>query len=285
MAKKFTLNILKAKDSIVFLLFLLSSFFCSFSSHAQSDPKLLFTIDTPAVFVTLDNLDNIFVVTEKNQVLKYDASGKLLWNYSNKAFGKLGYLDTTDPMRILLFYPAIQQVVVLNNTLNEISRFNIGTDASRQIGLVAAANSNGYWIYDQQDRILRKLGNQFNDERLSGNIYQQTGVDVQPVFMLANDQYVFLSDPKKGIFVFDRFGTYARTLEIGSVKSFQVKNSQLLFFQRAALKAYDLRSNSISSIAVFNDSVLQVNSGTKLLAVLTKEGIKVYDNSVYEKQD
>jgi len=258
------------------LLWIFGLIFFIGSSHAQTSLKLLFKVDTSAVFITTDNLDNVYVITEKNQVLKYNPIGKLLWNYSNKAFGKLTYIDVTDPMRILLYYSAIQQVVVLNNNLNEIGRFNFGADTSRQITLVATANSNGYWIYDQSNRQLQKLDNQFNDDQLSGNIYQQTGIALQPIFMVANDQLISLYDPKIGIMQFDRFGSFSKTIKIDSVDNFQVKDGRILFLKNSDWSYLDALSTDRKIAYSFDEKPLQVSEGNKNLAVLSKNGFKVY---------
>lgn len=244
-------------------------------AKAQYTLEPAFKIDTPAVFVATDNLDNVYVLTQKNQLLKYTSSGRLLWNYSNKAFGKLGYVNVTDPMRVLLFYPAIQQVVVLNNNLNEITRFNFSQDASRSISLVATANSNGYWIYDQANQQLQRLGNQFENELTSGNIYQLSKLAIQPSSIQASDQFVFLFDPKHGILQFDRFGNYLDLIKINS-SNFQLKNNDLYFTKDREWDRYQLKGSDKVSLYTFTEDVLQVSEGAKRLAVLTKEGVMVY---------
>src|SRR6476646_5964235 len=80
-------------------------------------------IDTTAKLATVDNFGNVFVVTPKNEVLKLNPKGKFLWNYTNKNFGEITQLDVTDPLRVILYYAAYQQIVVLNNNLSEISKF------------------------------------------------------------------------------------------------------------------------------------------------------------------
>ncbi len=259
--------------------------FGSSRAAAQSSASFLFAIDTPAVLVATDNLDHIYLLNEKNQLLKYGPDGKFLWSYSNKALGKLGFVDVTDPMRILLFYPVLQQAVVLNNNLNEIIRFNFGADPSRLITLVATANSSGFWAYDQQNRSLSLLGNAFNDEQLLGNIYQQSGIDLQPVQMAADDQNVFLYDPRQGIVQFDRFGTYARTLKTRPVGRFEIQDHRIVFLQDDTWQAFDPASGKRESLVQFSEAVLQASQGTKILAALTQKGIKVYDVSGSVKSD
>jgi len=264
---------------------LLGILFFAINCYAQSNPKLLFKVDTSAVFLSVDNLDNIYAVTDNNQLLKYNSAGKLLWNYSNKSFGKLSFIDVTDPMRILLFYSAIQQAVVLNNNLNEISRFNFGADASRFVTLIATANSNGFWIYDQQNRQLQKLGNQFNDEPLSGNIYQQTGIAIQPVYMLANDQSVFLGSLNQGIMQFDRFGAFVKTINIPAARYFQIKEGVVLYLKENLWISKSLAADADSISVRFAEKPQQASQGNKIIATLTTTGFNVYEMpALYEKK-
>ncbi|WP_256011104.1 hypothetical protein [Desertivirga xinjiangensis] len=246
---------------------------------AQPTLQLLFQIDTPATFIATDNLDNIYAITEKNELLKYSKAGKLLWNYSNKAMGRPSYADTTDPMRILLFYPAIQQAVVLNNTLNEINRFNFGHDTSRQITLVSTSNSNGYWVYDQANRQLQKLSNQFNPEQQSANIYQESGLAIQPEFMVSTDQNVYLYDPQTGILQTDRFGSYIKSFSVGHIGFFQVKDQELLFLNEGVWHRIDVSDKHITQRIPVGTNIVQASEGNTILATLGEKRIKVYSTN------
>ena len=243
---------------------------------AQPTLQLLFKIDTPATFIATDNLDNIYLITEKNELLKYSQAGKLLWNYSNKALGKPSYVDTTDPMRILLFYPALQQAVVLNNTLNEINRFNFGHDTSRQITLVSTSNSNGYWVYDQSNRQLQKLSNQFNPEQQSANIYQESGLAIQPEFMASTDQNVYLYDPQTGILQTDRFGTFIKNFSVGRINFFQVKEQELLFLKDGIWHRVNISDKHTTQSITVGTNTAQVSEGNSILATLEEKKINVY---------
>lgn len=85
---------------------------------------LMAKIDTIAKIATVDNFGNLFVVTPQNELLKFNNTGKLLWNYSNRTYGEIKLLDVTDPLRVILYYADFQQIVVLNNNLSEIAKYN-----------------------------------------------------------------------------------------------------------------------------------------------------------------
>jgi hypothetical protein len=263
------------QKSIRFL-FLLFFLWKAFPVFAQQ--KLIARIDTSAVLLALDNLDNTYLVTPQNELLKYDASGKLKWNYSIKNLGKLSQVDVRDPMRIVLFYPAFQQVVVLNNNLNEISRYSFIKDNSKQITLVTSANTNGYWVFDQNNRELLKLSNDFTDELKSGNIYQQTGKDLQPDLIQSDDQYVYLHDPKEGILQFDRFGAYSKTILTDSLHYFQVNENSIFYLLGNSIKKLQIQTyNEVLYPLPLQVPVKQAIKGNKIISILTEKAVFLYD--------
>ncbi len=246
-------------------------------SQAFAQAKLIACIDTSAVLMTADNLDNTYLVTSKNELLKYDASGKLKWNYNTKNLGKLAQVDVRDPMQIVLFYPAFQQVVILNNNLNEISRHSFVQDNSEQITLIASANPSGYWVFDQNDRELRKLDNKFADELTSGNIYQQTGKDIQPDFIQANDQYVYLHDAKQGILQFDRFGAYVKTILTDSLYSFRVNENSIQYLLGNSVKKLHIQTYEAELYPLpLQIPVKQAVPGNKIISILTEKAVFLY---------
>src|SRR6478672_13345293 len=98
--------------------------------------QLIRQVDTLAKITKIDNLGNFFLVTPQNEVMKFNPQGKFLWNYTNNSFGDIDQLDVTDPLRVVIYYPAHQQIIVLNNNLNEISRFSFNQNPDEQIVLV-----------------------------------------------------------------------------------------------------------------------------------------------------
>jgi hypothetical protein len=229
---------MKIKGLLKFMLLFCCVLLLSQKSNAQSF-KLIKQIDTIAKIASVDNLGNLFLVTPANEVMKFNPDGKFLWNYTNNSFGDIDQIDITDPLRVILYYQAYQQVVVLNNNLSEISSYSFNNNPNQQIALVASANNNGFWIYDQLNRELKKLSNNFIDELKSGNIFQRNGFDMNAVFMLSNDQYVFINDTGEGVRIFDRFGNYYKTAVINPTKAFEVEGEELIYQERDKLYRYN----------------------------------------------
>jgi len=231
----------------IIFLFILMIWLLSLKVKAQ-EYQFITKIDTAAKMVNLDNLGNLFVVTPKNELLKFNPQGKFLWNYTNKTYGEVSQIDVTDPLRVILYYEGYQQIVVLNNNLSEISKFTFNQNPNQQITLVASANNNGFWVYDQINRELKKLTNNFIDDLKSGNIYQRNGFDMQANFMLTDDQYIYINDEKEGIRIFDRYGNFFKTAVIYPLNNFEVNDDDIYFMKDSAFMKYNINTYRLSKI-------------------------------------
>jgi hypothetical protein len=258
----------------VFILFFLS--FTALNNYAQ-DFKLIAKIDTVAKMAQLDNFGNLFIITPANDVLKFNPQGKFLWNYSNKSFGDVSQIDVTDPMRVILYYQGFQQIVVLNNNLSEISKFSFNQNPDVQITQIASANNNGFWVYDQINRELKKLTNSFIDDLSSGNLYQRNGIDMDAIYMLTDEKYVYLNDKKTGVRIFDRFGNFYKTAVVYPPKDFEVSNDEISFFDNGNLMKYNYLSFKLDKIEL-PDTKNKVNALFRFnrLVILTEKDITLY---------
>ena len=217
--------------------------FCGFNAKGQTPNfQLIAKIDTLAKFASVDNFGNLFVVTPKNEVLKFNAKGHFLWNYTNNSFGNITQIDVTDPLRVILFYAAFQQIVVLNNNLSEISSYSFNQNPNLQITMVASANNNGFWVYDQINRELKKLTNAFTDDLSSGNIYQRNGFDIQADDMISDEQHVYIHDALEGIRIFDLYGNFIKSALIKTSGGFDVNGDFIYFFNNQKLMSFALQT-------------------------------------------
>ncbi len=265
--------ILRPKFFFFFLIILLFQY----KPCIGQEYKLIAKIDTLAKLATADNFGNFFIVSTQNEVLKFNAKGELLWNYTNKTFGNISEIDVTDPLRVILYYPAFQQIIVLNNNLNEISRFSFNNSPNQQITLVASANNNGFWIYDQLNRELKKLTNNFTDDLKSGNIYQRDGFDMNANYMINDNQYVYINDLGNGVRIFDRFGNFFKTAVINVQTSFSVTDNVIIYQKGADLYSYNYLSfedKKIKTPAV-SESAKMILTNNRLL-ILTEKGLTLW---------
>jgi hypothetical protein len=65
---------------------------------------------------------------------------------------------------------------------------------------------------------------------------------INPNYLLEAENFLFVNDAEKGIFIFDTYGNYFKTLPIKGLSDFQVIGDELFYFQNGFLRSYNYKS-------------------------------------------
>ena len=216
-------------------------------------------LDLKGDFIRSDELGNVFVVKD-NKLTKYNASGVQLHSYSNLAFGDITYLDIKNPFKILLYYQPFGMVEVLDQTLSlntsaiDLNLLYIGLPT-----LVCGSYQAAFWVYNPINFELIRVNQSLEVSNRSGNLQQVTGYSLNPNYMLESDNFLYLNDPEIGIFVFDKYGSYYKTIPVKGLISFQVFNNRIIYFIGNEISIYDTRLNELSSTSLPWEDALSVS--------------------------
>lgn len=240
--------------------------------------ELLFTIPVKAKDFTTDKLQNIYLLTPDNEVIKYTPGGQEQFRYPNKTLGDAACLDATNPFHLLLFFPDYQTVLTLDRTMNLSGQFNLQQFGFFRVNAVGMASDGRLWVYDEVNFRLKKVESDGTIVTEGGDMSLVLGKTIRPNFLVEKGQIVYLNDPNEGILVFDVFGQYQKTLPLKDLKEFQLFDDQLIYFTKNQLISFHLKALLEKPIRLPEG----VNSGDKLnvqkdkLYVLGREGLRVY---------
>lgn len=229
--------------------------------------------------MTTDKLGNVYVVGEGNQVIKYNSLGIAESNFSNKYLGTLKWVDATNPLKVLLFYPDFNHVTTLDNKLSLRTEVPLRDLNILQPVLICASVNEGFWIFDQQDFQLKRLSLDLKIIQESGNITQLTGVELHPTQLIESNGYVYLNNPGTGVLVFDLFGTYYKTIPIKNIVSMQVQGDDLFYFRDGKLTAFHIKSLQEKEVELpyKSDSlIINIRVEEQKIYVLKKEQVNIY---------
>lgn len=205
--------------------------------------RLLFRIEQDVKEIQSDNLNNLYVITRTNQLLKYDADGQLRSTLNYAYQGNLAQLDATNPLEPYVLYRELNRVVFLDNNLAYRGMLNLTDAGISQAAAIARSYSGGVWVFDQGDMKLKKLAKDCTLLQESGNILQLApGGSLQPREIRDDGNRVFMLDSTAGIMIFDVFANHLKTIATGGATHFSSVGQELFYSQGQQLVRYHLQT-------------------------------------------
>ena len=99
---------------------------------------------------------------------------------------------------------------------------------------------------------------------------------VNPDFMIEQNNKLFLNDSTKGIYVFDVYGTYNKTISIKGLTHFQINNDELIYFKGGKMKSYNLKTLEEAEINLPTSDILDARTEKEKLYLLTQKSLDIY---------
>ena len=210
---------------------------------------LLKSVATPPTkSFTTDELGNIYLIFQDNSVTKYDSNGDSLCTFRSVLNGDIAYIDATNPLKPLLFYPGFSKIAVLDRQLTLKNEINLKKHNLFNVNAVAASANGGLWIFDQQNATLKRYSELLALQQKSNDLRNETSNLPQPFLMLENAGKTYLIDSTKGIYVFDQFGSFLNIIELFHVKQFQAFGTTLVYQVKDSLVSFDQTSSQFRYI-------------------------------------
>ena len=206
-------------------------YFCFGTLSAQVDSIPEMTRFIPGTFVDfqVDKLGNVFVLTPDNQLKKYNASGDSLGVFNDvRRYGKIAYIDVSNPLKILLFYQEFGTIVMLDRFLSNINSIDLRQLGYYQVTCIGLAYDNNIWVYDALAGQLNKIGSDGTPISQSNDIRQFVDSVPNPILLTDQGGLVYLFDPQKGAYTFDHYGGYSKFIPLKNWRHFSVINKTML---------------------------------------------------------
>ncbi len=240
--------------------------------------KLLKCIDTSGTRIVNDNLGNIYIL-EKTNLKKFDAEGVFLCSYSELSDGLISGIDVSDPLKTIILNSDFGKIKFLDNKLslkkNPISLADLGFPNA---SLVAASYESGFWIFDPLSNQLVRIDNNLQVSQLSGNISDLLGHEFRPNQIFENGNMVYVNDPLYGIFVFDRYATYLKTIPVKNIQSFQIFNDNIIYLENKTLHFLDSKTyeEKMLKLPAMDEEIIGATIDSRKLSLITKTKFCIY---------
>lgn len=252
-----------------------------FSSRAQQDTLFTETrtLQGQYSYFTADNLDNIYLLSNGNQLKKITARGDSAGVFNDvRQYGRLDYMDVTNPLKLLLYYRQFSTVVVLDRFLNIRNVINLRRQNIFNVRAIGTSYDNNVWIFDEGDARIKKIGD--NGEVLMTTVDLRQVFDTlpSPVQLIDRDGFVYLYDPEKGFYIFDYYGAFKSRIPFLHWQDITVIGKTLYGFEAGRLMQYPSGSLQLKSYplpAAFGEA-LQKMAGKERVFLMRKNGIVQY---------
>ncbi len=189
----------------------------------------------------VDNLGNIYLVTDNNQLKKLNSNFDSIASFNDtKRYGTLASVDVSNPLKVLLFYKDFSTVLVLDRFLNVINTIDLRKQGILQISTIASSYDSKIWCYDEVENKLKKIDD-------NGDILFES-TDFRMLFdnpstvqkIIDTDGKVYCYNKQTGLLVFDYYGGLKHKYSILNLDDIEI-NNVLTGYKSDSLITYNLQ--------------------------------------------
>ena len=248
---------------------------------ARSDSFFHFERSIPGnyIYLNVDMLDNIYLITSGNQLKKIDSNGDSVAVFNDvKKFGNPSLIDVNNPLKILVYYKNYATVVMLDRLLTQRNSINFRRQSIFSVQAIATSYDNNIWVFDEQDLKLKKIDETGKLLQESADMRQLVDSVPSPQLIIDSDNLVYLYDEKKGFYIFDYYGALKNRIPFLNWTDVAISRNKMMGFSNNKLFSYELKSLNLKTYtlpAFFNDydAIKAVNGKVYLLK---KDAVEIY---------
>jgi len=261
---------------------LVSSFLWAQEDTMQWKLEFTYPISPSATWYVLSS--NKIIVAEKDQVQQLDTNGVVLFQQSIKNSGTISQIDGSNKLKTLLFSTEQQLVNFVDNTLTtQQASIDLSTYNLSYVSLVCASMQNDrFWVFDQDNSTIMLIASKQEQNQRVENLAGLLGI-TKPISMQEQDNKLYLLDEKKGLFVFDSFGTFIQLWDIHNALSVDVHAEYAYFIQNNELHVLDFKTDKRTRFPLPISETIEVQKTNEAFYFRTKTGILKYKIEFLQK--
>jgi len=246
---------------------------CSTSKILQKDNS------HPEWKLYVDRFDDLYTLSPDDEVIKYDNKGKQLFNYTNTLRGNITHLDVSNPQNVLAYMEGQGVLLLLDNTLAELTTISLYDLGYLDVGMVAAANDGNYWLYDRVNFQLVKIDGQGTELLRSLRLTDYNLSDFDPLYLLERNNKVYLSTSSGQLLIWDNLAQYDKHIDLKGIDQYEVYSTGNIsyFFDGYYVTYFPLSFHVIEEEA--SEGAVSAARTSRAIATMDKSGnIKFTEN-------
>ncbi len=224
-----------------------------------------------------DELGQLYAISSNYELIKYKREGEELFRYNNSTLGELSQVDAANPFGLLLFYGPMQQVVVLDRTLNLWATLDLRQPGLVNVAVAGLSRNNQVWVYDDWHYRLKLLDAQATEVLTSDDLRLSLGITAPPDELLVEGNQVLLVFRERGVAAFTNLGQFVGWLPIpAGAYALHWQQDQLFFRLQGRLYCWRGRGEPVAlplPPAFSPNQLLDARIAGDHIFLLTKQGI------------
>lgn len=174
-------------------------------------------------FIGIDSYNNFYYV--KDRTLYKKSQDKTI-QFSDLRLGTISTVDLLNPLRITVFYAETNTAVILDNTLNEITRVNFSAiENFRNVSQARTASDRRLWIFNTDLQRLELFDYQNN--RVDSNFTPQADIALE----LASDFNTCWVLSEDNLYHYNQYGSLLEKLPATSLANIAILDENLFGIQ------------------------------------------------------
>jgi len=222
--------------------------FLSISTVGQTFKKLKSVEVSDSVkFAAVDRPGELYLLTKRGHLQRFDRDGKLLSFYKNPPAPTL--FDPRDGARLFAYFRQGQQYAYLNPSFETASTFKIDSAFVIDPWLICASGDHNIWILDAADWSLKKIDVRHGAVSTEVELASLAKESKENIISMREYQgFLFLLDKKQGILIYSSLGNLIRAISIQGLQYFNFLGEELYYPTHDGLVFFNLFSTDTREI-------------------------------------
>ena len=251
----------------------------SYNTNADSIFRFERSIPGDFIYLNVDILDNIYLISSGNRLKKLNGKGDSVAVFNDvRKYGNPTLIDVNNPLKILVYYKNYSSVVVLDRFLSQRNSINFRKQGIFSVNAISTSYDNNIWLFDEQDNKLKKIDETGKMLLESPDMRQLLDTIPSPQYIIDSRNQVFLYDAMKGFYIFDYYGAFKTRLPFTSWSDIAISGNKLFGFSNNMLYSYELQSLNLKTYVLpsFVKDYVSIKAVNGKLYLLKKNALEIY---------
>ncbi|WP_276370282.1 hypothetical protein [Chryseolinea sp. H1M3-3] len=201
-----------------------------FSTYTVVAQKKITTrnISDEIEFASVDRVGELYLITKKGQIQKFDVNGKLLSVYKNEPVPTL--FEPRDGSRLFAFFRTSRKFEYWNPSFEATNSFLLDSAFIIDPWLACSSGDHNLWILDAADQTIKKYNPRKSILETDVKFPETISPDFSNIIFIREYQgFIFFLDREKGIHIFNGMGKVIKSIAVQRLSYFNFVGEELYY--------------------------------------------------------